>query len=148
MRSAVIRRDLPEPHEGRHLVLVAPHRLHEIARARQVGVGGVLHQPPVCGDALEQAVEQVEPAGIAVQETGFGKLDEASRNVGGGGVRNLWRRLRFSLEQIAVVLRAAPVDRKRRDAFGEKPARRAPPADDIVGPVEDDPPPAHSASAI
>ena len=73
--------DLPEAHEGVHLVDVAAHRLLHASKRRTSGSEAIFSrfgsrpQPP------QQPVEQGEALGIGVAEDGFGALDEVAGDV-------------------------------------------------------------------
>jgi hypothetical protein len=68
--------DQPEADEGVHLVDRPAHALGHVAGLGDIGVGGIVEQARLAFQAVEDAVEQGEAVGRAVQDDGLGQVDE------------------------------------------------------------------------
>ena len=93
--------DFAEADKGVHLVLVAAHGLGHRGDLGHVGIGRDIEQIVVLPQPPQQAVEQGEPLGVAVQDRDLRQFDEFGRYVEGA----VWRlqRRRRRLEQFGRV---------------------------------------------
>ena len=86
--------DFAETDKGVHLVLVAAYGFRHGGDLGDIGVGRDLEQVVVAAQPPQQAIEQGEPLGVAVQDRDFCQFDESGGHVEGAGWR-LKRRRRF-----------------------------------------------------
>src|SRR3954451_23534879 len=92
--------DLAEAHEGVHLVLVAVDRLCHGHDLRDVEIGRDLDEIVVVFQPKQQAIEDRETLGIAMEDRGLGELDEFCRHVEGAIAsrrQRCWRQWREQL---------------------------------------------------